>query len=380
MDNLKKILLFTILLSFAFSGFAREQTYYARSPRALLMGDAYTALADDGYTLFYNPAALARHRGLTMSIMNMQLDVTNPLEHDEILDTPNTDEPAEFAKQYLAVPIHLGLGYVPGLKFGTFGLNGLASVNTNLEVLNAHHPLLDIDYRFDKGFATGFAVPIFGSRPPAGNRNPGAGNYGALGFGLKYISREGLQKRMPVFGTDILDIMNEQPETIDELKDAIGYGKGKSWAYDLGFLYHAYASGTNLTVGLSAMDIGGTYFDRVSGEEQIQPQPMHINAGIAFEQNFGLFNYTLSADFAPMNQPIALANKIKLGARFGIPLIDLYMGLNGGYLSYGASLDLYMFKLYAGFYGIETTSEMFTHASKRAMIYLTLLDISFPGL
>ena len=30
------------------------------------MGDAFTAVADDEMTLFYNPAALGRHRGVSI--------------------------------------------------------------------------------------------------------------------------------------------------------------------------------------------------------------------------------------------------------------------------------------------------------------------------
>ena len=39
---------------------ASEVRYMARSPKGMLMGDAFTAIADDEYTLFYNPAALGR--------------------------------------------------------------------------------------------------------------------------------------------------------------------------------------------------------------------------------------------------------------------------------------------------------------------------------
>lgn len=56
------VLLFLCLVSMLH---AQEVNYLARSPRALLMGDAYTAIADDEFTLFYNPAALGRNKGVS---------------------------------------------------------------------------------------------------------------------------------------------------------------------------------------------------------------------------------------------------------------------------------------------------------------------------
>ena len=58
----------TLIFTLAFSAnvFAREVYYTLRSPKALLMGDAYTTLAEDDYTLFYNPAILARHSGFSL--------------------------------------------------------------------------------------------------------------------------------------------------------------------------------------------------------------------------------------------------------------------------------------------------------------------------
>ena len=43
-----------------------EFKYLDRSEEGLLMGDAYTTLADDESVLFYNPAALGRNEHLTI--------------------------------------------------------------------------------------------------------------------------------------------------------------------------------------------------------------------------------------------------------------------------------------------------------------------------
>jgi hypothetical protein len=54
-------------------------------------------------------------------------------------------------------------------------------------------------------------------------------------------------------------------------------------------------------------------------------------------------------------------------------------GWNGGYLSYGAGIELWPVTLYAGFYGIEIGSAFHQEEGKRAIIYLSLLDFSFDS-
>ncbi len=60
------------LLFFIHLAAQAEPTSTANSSvRALGMGDAYTALADDESALFYNPAGLARVRGINWKIFGV---------------------------------------------------------------------------------------------------------------------------------------------------------------------------------------------------------------------------------------------------------------------------------------------------------------------
>ena len=60
---------------------AKEVFHVGRSPRALIMGDAFAALADDEYTLFYNPAALGKEADLRVVPFNPHLGILNPLDY-----------------------------------------------------------------------------------------------------------------------------------------------------------------------------------------------------------------------------------------------------------------------------------------------------------
>ncbi|MFA7613273.1 MAG: hypothetical protein WCY48_03485, partial [Candidatus Caldatribacteriota bacterium] len=57
---MKKLIILLFITSFNAWGFYEQPLM--RSPKALLMGDAFTAVNDDSYTLFYNPASMARHK------------------------------------------------------------------------------------------------------------------------------------------------------------------------------------------------------------------------------------------------------------------------------------------------------------------------------
>ena len=74
----KFIIFFIICLSFSASAY--DYPYIMRSPKALLMGDAFTAVNDDEYTLFYNPASLGRHKNdFTLYPLSGHLSGTNIL-------------------------------------------------------------------------------------------------------------------------------------------------------------------------------------------------------------------------------------------------------------------------------------------------------------
>ena len=75
--------LFFFLFIISQTSLAEEVITMARSPRALLMGDAYTAIADDDFTLFYNPAILARHSGFSFYPINPSFTVSNILNEPE---------------------------------------------------------------------------------------------------------------------------------------------------------------------------------------------------------------------------------------------------------------------------------------------------------
>ena len=378
---MKKSLIF-LFIAASFGLEAQEVGYIGRSPRAQLMGDAFTAIADDDYTLFYNPAALGRNKGVSFTPINISVGGTNVLDDpDKFKDFPKKD-PSAIADRILNYPVSVQASAFPGLKMANFGFNLFASSKTNMVLRNAIHPALDIDYRYDRGFIAGYAYNLgsgaYSSRiKKSAKTKITSGRRISFGLAVKHINREGMNDQYDLFGTTLLNKINSGSTDINELKKALGYSEGKAWGVDLGTEI-AYSSGRNLfTAGLSVLDIGDTQFTKTEGTGAVPKQEMSINTGVAFKQDYGLFDYTLAADIRPINSSIDFARKFHLGTEISFPVITFNAGWSEGYVSYGGSIKFWPVKLTAGFYGVEVGSKFKEQEAKRFIVYLSLFDFSF---
>lgn len=373
-----KVLCTFFFFLFSLNSYAQEVRYLLRSPKALLMGDAYTSLADDDYTLFYNPAALARSSAFEIRLLNPTIGISNLLDDMDRFDNFPADA-VGINDRIQGIPIHTQVGVAPGLKMGGFlGFNFIANNSTTMMLKNAVHPELDIDYRYDRGFVVGGAYTI--GMPPAlrgKGADKGFGSTTSFGFSLKYITREGIDNSFDLFGTKLLSDIASGVGDIDTLKESLGYSKGSSTGFDLGFLHSIQSGGTELNFAASILDIGGMSFEKESGTANIPDQDMMVNIGTSLVQSFGPFDATFALDLHPLNAAIPFGRKVHLGMKLGIPLIDVMAGWNAGYLNYGVGLNLWPIRILAGFYNVEIGADFKQEQAKRAVIYFSLFETSF---
>lgn len=372
---------FIFVLAFSFQLFAAEVSYISRSPRALLMGDAYTAIADDEYTLFYNPAALGKNKSVSFTLLSPSLGLTDALsEMDRFTNFPSTAE--GIAGRIMDFPIYLQAGIVPTLKMGPFGFTLFADSKTSLMLRNTTHPMLDINYRYDRGFVFGFAHNIgagaFSSfAKKTAKQTTSAGNRLSLGASIKHMNRQGIQNQFDLFGTGLLSKINSgSTNSASDIKNSLGYSAGKAWGFDLGAEYAVSSGHSTFTSAISIMDIGSTRFKKTSGISSVPKQDMMVNSGIAYKQDFGIFDYTLSADLRPLTAAIDFGRKAHFGAEFSVPFVTFLAGWSEGYVSYGATVNLWPIKITAGFYGVEVGSKYKEQVANRALLYLSLFDFS----
>jgi hypothetical protein len=364
---------------------AKEFSYLLRSPKALLMGDAFTAIADDAYTLFYNPAALSRHRGLSVYFINPDVGVTNALsEIDKFRNFPSGD-PAAIADRIVGIPLYLRLGATPGIKMESFGISLFAGVKTNLVLRDAVHPSLEIDYGLNRGVVAGYAYSVgSGARNLAGKKRRGGGTGGegekfTVAVGIKSINRQAISGAFDLFGLSLIDKVSSKSgiRNVSEIRDALGYSYGQGYGFDFGSEYTLKHGVSTLNVAMSVMDFGNTHYNLVSGTTKIDDQKMVVNTGVAWKQEFLFLDYTLSMDIHPLLEISDFRRKLHFGAEIALPFVSLLAGWNGGYLSYGASVKFWPVSVYAGIYGIEIGSEYGQSEGKRAVIFLSILDFKF---
>jgi hypothetical protein len=359
-----------IILSFFFVTIselsAREFLSIQKSPRGILMGDAYMTLADDSYALFYNPALMGRHSGFSMYPFNPTISLINPLEYADQLEGMDEigDEPSEIVSQFSGIPLHLGASMAPGFKLGRFGFSLVANSHTNLQVLNDTHPMLDIQHKYDRGFTMGYAAKL--------------SNQLSLGIATKYIRRQGIDTITPVFSREVIDAIGQNPESFNDLMRGLGMDEGRAWGFDLGLDYHAKGGAGEFSMGFVVQDIVDTKFQKGNGVDADVPiQKMNMSWGASLKQDFKLIDFTLSGEISHINQRVDLKRRLHLGFEIGLPLIRVIAGYNGGYLSYGGEVDLGLIDVYVGLYEVEIGESYKQHSSKRAIIYFSLFDFHF---
>ncbi len=378
---MKKVVIF-VSLFFSFMSMAQEQYYLGRSPKGLLLGDAYTGRADDEFSMYYNPAILARNSGVDFTIINPRIGATNVLDELDRFENFPKKDPAAISDRIMGLPVHLHGSAFPGIKFGPFGFGMFTSTTTNMVLRNKTHPTLDIDHRYDRGMILGLGFNLNFKKKSSWSLRPKknttkSGNDTAFGFAVKQINRNAIQKRYDLFGSELLGkITGDGIEDPDAFKDALGYSRGKAWGFDAGFEHVTRFAFSEFSAGISLLDIGDTRFKTISGKDKVKPQEMMVRSGVAFKQDFKLFDYSLSFDFHPMNKGVDIGRMIHFGVDIGLPLLRFMVGVSEGYPSYGMGVNLWPIKIIGGFYSVELGSKFREQEGKRAFVYLNLFDFS----
>jgi hypothetical protein len=365
------IFLFSIQETFAFGN-----PYTMRSPQALLMGDAFTAVNDDDFTLFYNPASLARHkRDFTLYPFNPQFHGSNLLNDMERFEN-FPDEPVGASQVLMDYPVHVSAGISPGFKMFNFGITFLANESFDMLLRNRAHPMLDLDLRSDRGIMMGVGIPIGTSRI---NRRSKIGSQTSLGISGKYLERTGVRDTLALSGPTVLDTINQ--DELEKIIQSLGKVKGTGYGFDAGIEHITRRGNSQFVIGLAALDITGTKFTEEETPDNLQVADIsdQVNLGMAFGHDFSLFHYILSTDIRGLNEEMDFGKRLRFGAQVGIPGLRLMAGMNSGYYSYGAMVDLAFMKITTGFYDMELGSKYKQIKSRRFVIYLSLFDFSFDA-
>ena len=286
---MKKLLFLLLLYSFSVYGYVAPVGI--RSPKGLLMGDAWTSIANDDFTLFYNPAALGRHqRDFTFYPFNPTFGGTNLLgDMDRFSDLPDT--PEGISDVMMNYPVNISTNFVPGFKLFNFGFSFIASEQADLLLRNKVAPTLDVDYRSDRGFVSGIALPL-GTGRVSGKSN--SGQQTTLGMSAKYIKRRGIYDSFALTGTDILDAINDGSD-VDDILNRLGMVQGSSWGFDAAFEHVVRNGSEQFVFSIVGLDLLNTEFDVPKDSvSKIASNRQQVNMGAAWHHRSSLLRGTFS--------------------------------------------------------------------------------------
>jgi hypothetical protein len=318
---------------------AKQYPSLYRGVRPLGMGGAFTAVADDENALFYNPAGLSKISAFQIGILNPLVEVSKKsidLAQDvSDTDLEDTGEVTDLMKDNVGEHQHIRAALFPYVGFNAFNagvlIGGLGQGVVDADIRNPVWPEAHLDLITDYGLhgGAGFKLPVTGLR---------------AGAALKYINRESLSEIYTA-----TDIAAEDFEA--RLEDDMHSGSGLS--ADIGAIYRLpFVSIFDLNVGLAVQNIPEMDMGEAA---DIKTQ---INTGLSIEKTFTAFTLVGALDyrdiFNALEEDDDKAKRIHLGAelRF-LKAFSARAGLNQGYPSLGATLDLWVLRIDFATYGEE---------------------------
>ncbi len=355
---MRRLLCSTAVLIFAVStaraGVGELRENY-QGVRALGMGGAFTALADDEQAIFYNPAGMAGITSSTFHVANCDLGLAPSF-------FVNAAESVTALKSLSGDSLNFLLGndfYSRGqctssFTFPMFGIAYLYDAQAAFFGSNRSLPRLTLGYQFTSGVQAAFGFALGGKRKSKSELR--------LGIAVKSMVRRGGYKQV-----EIARLLNVSKSLLSEVTGNPGSGMGA----DLGSQYiHKVSSRLTGSLGLVYTDIGDTSFGA-------DPDPIvsNLSAGAALQFNpEGLFGANIAYDYRHILDVTDWRKKNHLGIEFRMPLVRVWAGINQIYYSAGASLDLWLIR----FAAITTAEELGSFARQHPLRKNILkIDVKF---
>ena len=340
-----------IVLSLIISVLIHSVSLAQRSPvhydvRALGMGNAYTANAPGTSALYYNPAMLGK-TGFHLEVLAARATMNTRLLKAIKFVRDNTDKFRDFetlspseASQFLKdmEPYddqYYGFHATPalGLTLGHFGIGSYVDGSPDMKLDKGIY----IPRIYAKGYIDWVTTAGYGRQINV----PAFNNFYA-GAAVKYIRRY-TAPEVKVNATEVSQMDQLAQTMLDTLQSPVS-----GFAVDLGTVF---SPARNLDVGLAIQNIGS-----IDGES-FTPS---FNVGAAY--NFSTIaalplirNLTVTGDYRDFfnQQGVSFFNHLHLGAEFGFLNFALRAGVNQGYFTAGAGINLAIIHLDYAYYGQE---------------------------
>ncbi|NRA45646.1 MAG: hypothetical protein HRU09_11880 [Oligoflexales bacterium] len=335
-----------LFLSFLFGleAMADEYPHLYRSAYFLGRGDTGIATADNEDAIFYNPAGIARGKGIYKEIIFAAPMVEVSQDTRDVVKKVSIQEedPTETLREHQGRPQHLGLNAFSGviLRRAVIGVFGHSS-NTALLYKDPDKGALE-SILAESIVDTGAVFAL-------------AQNFGKsilMGLSLKFIRRN--QAYFQANATDSEKLNNL---TSSDQISMSGSGTG----VDLGFVYQTEGR-TNFSVGLTVSDVGNTIL--VPDKETTSPKSERalkdikqtVNTGIAIETGAQSSKFKILLDARDLLSATGQdpSKRLHVGTELSLKgFIGFTGGMNQGYPTFGTFMDIRFLRIDMGIYGEE---------------------------
>ncbi len=328
------------------------------SVRALGMGNAYTAVVNDGDSIFYNPAGLAKMSGFRWTIMDPALGTNAVDSYQKFLDiAEDSSDVNDIINDLYGEDVTVYSGAKSLMSFGSFAFGAYGLVDGNFLVNNPVYPNIQTDYRVDYGFVAGMGLNLVPKMLD-------------IGLQARRISRQG--GRVPV-GVSTIATLDSESIQSELNKSGVGY------AFDFGATL-TFPGLLKPTIAFSWRDMGNTSFEPTGSN--LAPGPIEqeqiIGVGLNYESLLMDIRPTIDYRFLN-NSEMQLGKKINMGIEFSWPIIDIRGGFQQGYYSLGAGFDLWLMRVDAATYGVELGAYPGQLEDRRYMVQISFEFGIDPG-
>jgi hypothetical protein len=346
---IKHLLLIFALLIPCFASQAQVTNGLVREPRAMAMGGAGVALA----------AGLAGSETRRFRLIGLSLEASADTysTFKTSLDTFKNFKIASL-NELMGKNIALRASMVPMIQLPHFALTYLVDFQGSINEFNRANPTFTVGDMTTHGVQAGLGWNLAHGRHSTEEMR--------VGIAGKVLWRKGGAYDVSTAG--FLQAASDGKKYLDNLIGDYGMGFGA----DVGFQYIKHVDeDTKVYFGSSITDIAGTKFSDPHAAEI----PMNMSVGIGAERQLEIFNMKFDFDLRNLSQETSFANKTHFGVDLGLPLFDLYFGLNQFNVTFGASFDIWILKVSAMSYAEEYGITFHQDTSRK---YLVQIDFGLP--
>lgn len=324
-----------------------------RSASFLGRGDTGVAIADDEEAIFYNPAGIAQGKGLYKKtvLLSPQVEIseaTKDLARE--LGSENANA-VDTVIKHIGKPNHVGVSNFTGIILRRAAFGAIASSNVDLLAYKSKEQggLEVVDARADQNLGVTFTLAEKFFRDSL-----------YLGVTAKYLERGRGAITASAAEADQLK------ESLNDTSQFIGMGQGGG--ADVGLMWKSTGTRTNLSLGLTAHDLGDTKITPTDPTSLDLNLKQTIDVGLALEPNTKFSKAKLLVDYHDVQGRVVTnpLKRIHLGAEISVlDIVGVCGGLNGGYPTAGLYADVYFLRLDLSAYTEEVGERVGTRPDTR---------------